>query len=66
MRQFEIHPSKTLEIDSYVICLSNLNSEVIENKINSSKLELRKTFAKEIENPNIIASDIRIIGLNEF
>ncbi len=62
IEKIEISENKPLVIDAYVICLSNLSSEFIENKATSNKTELRKTFEREIENPNI-ALDLKIIGL---
>lgn len=50
----EIHDNKPLEIDAYVICLSNLSSEVRENNATANRAEFFKTFENEIENPNII------------
>jgi hypothetical protein len=62
IEKIEISESKPLVIEAYVICLSNLSSEFIENKATSNKAELRKTFEREIENPNI-ALDLKIVGL---
>ena len=50
----EILDHKPLEIDAYVICLSNLSPELRENKASSNRSDLFKTFENEIDNPNII------------
>lgn len=65
IEKIEISHTKLLEIDAYVICLSNLGSEFIENKSNTNRTELFKTFEKEIDNPNI-ALTLKIIGLDSL
>lgn len=65
IEKIEISDTKPLEIDAYVICLSNLGSEFIENKSNTNRTELFKTFEKEIDNPNI-ALTLKIIGLDSL
>lgn len=65
IEKIDILDSKPLVIEAYVICLSNLSLEFIENKITSNKSELKKTFEREIENPNI-AFDLKIIGIDNL
>jgi len=62
IEKIEVTDLKPLVIEAYVICLSNLSLEFIENKSTSNKADLKKTFEKEIENPNI-ALDLKIVGL---
>lgn len=63
--RIEILDRKPLEVDAYVICLSDLTSEVRENKINSNRTELFKTFESEIDNPNI-ALTLAVKGIDNL
>jgi len=65
IEKIEITDSKPLVIEAYVICLTSLSLEFIENKATSNKSELKKTFEKEIDNSNI-ALDLKIIGLDNL
>lgn len=65
IENIDITDSKPLVIEAYVICLSSLSIEFIENKATSNKADLKKTFEKEIENPNI-ALDLKIVGLDNL
>jgi hypothetical protein len=50
----EIFDYKPLEIDTYVISLSNLSPELRENKVSSNRTDLFKALESEIDNPNIV------------
>lgn len=63
--KFEVSDDKPLEVDAYVICLSNLSSELIETKSNTNRIDLFKTFEKEIDNPNVVLS-LKILGLENL
>lgn len=66
IEKIEISDNKLLEIHAYVICLSDLSFELLDDKVNTNKVELRKTFEKEIDNPNIVFSSLKILGLDDL
>lgn len=63
--RIEILDNKPLEIDAYVICLSNISPEVRENKASTNRTEFFKTFESEIDNPNI-ALTLAIKGIESL
>ncbi len=65
LSRIDILDHKPLEIEAHVISLSDLSSEVIENKIATNRIELFKTFENEIDNPNV-AFSLTIKGIDNL